>query len=107
MWTPKRVVLLASGFILFCAAYVGYAKVLGSIDGLPALPERYWPNVPFSSEPHLPSERAVEVKLQQAFGTGCKELKMPIQVESPRGIVIASNDCVFERGGSEVPPDPH
>ncbi len=102
MWTPKRVVLLASGFLVFCAAYVGYAEVLGSIDGLPTLPAKYLPDGKPTSDPHIGIERPVEVKLQQAFGTGCQELKMPIQVESPRGIVIASKECTFERGGREV-----
>ena len=102
MWTPKRVLLLALGFVVFCAAYVGYAEVLGSIDGLPALPDRYRPNPSSFGALIDPPPRQVEVKLQQAFGTGCVELKMPIQVESPRGVVIASKDCVFERGGREV-----
>jgi hypothetical protein len=101
VWTPKRVVLLASGFVLFCAAYVGYAEVLGGIDGLPALPECYWPGEP-PTDPPTKRESRVEVKLQQAFGTGCEELKMPMKVESPKGIVIASRDCVFEAGGREV-----
>src|SRR5262249_33645786 len=46
VWTPKRVLLLASGFVLFFAAYAGYARVLGGIDGLPALPDQYLPPVP-------------------------------------------------------------
>ncbi len=102
MWTPKRVLLLALGFVVFCTAYVGYAEVLGSIDGLPALPEQYWPGSPPPPPEGSRTERPVEVKLQQAFGIGCQELKMLIQVESPQRVVIASNDCVFERGGREV-----
>ncbi len=102
MWTPKRILLLALGFVVFCAAYVGYAEVLGSIDGLPALPKDYYPGAPLADAGPVSAERPVEVKLQQAFGIGCPELKMPIQVESPRGVVIASKDCVFERGGREV-----
>ncbi len=102
MWTPKRVLLLASGFVVFCAAYATYAECLGGIDGLPSLPSVYWPEGPTGDPPPTQPERQVEVKLQQAFGIGCPELnraKMPIQVESPRGIVIASRDCTFERGG--------
>lgn len=101
MWTPKRVVLLASGFVLFCAAYAAYAQVLGGIDGLPTLPEKYIPGKPPGPLPII-TRSQVELRLQQAFGEGCAEVKMPIKVESPRGVVIASRDCVFERGGREV-----
>jgi lipopolysaccharide export system protein LptA len=103
VWTPKRVLLLASGFVVFCAVYVGYAQVLGGIDGLPALPPKYWRVDPSPGDPPPQAPlRQVEVKLQQAFGDFCPELFMPIQVESPRGVVIASRDCFFERGGREV-----
>jgi len=104
MWTPKRVVLLASGFVVFCAAYAGYAQVLGGIDGLPALPDAYLP--PSPTDPERPPERyrvaPVDDRLQQAFGPSCSELKMPIKVESPRGVVIAARDCVFQPGGRDV-----
>ena len=43
MWTPKRVLLLAGGFVLFLGAYLVYAFFLGGIDGLPALPVAYLP----------------------------------------------------------------
>src|SRR5207245_2520966 len=83
--------------VLAAAHYVARAP-----GGLPALPERYWPREEHKVDHPITIERPVEVKLQQAFGTGCQELKMPIQVESPRGVVIASKDCTFERGGREV-----
>jgi hypothetical protein len=105
VWTPKRWVLLASGFVVFCAAYAGYAQVLGGIDGLPALPPELMPPDPDKGEIRTrnnPPVAPVDERLQQAFGIGCPELKMPIKVESPRGVVIASNDCVFENGGRDV-----
>ena len=43
MWTPKRILMLTLGFIVFLAAYLAYGRVLGRIDGLPPLPEAYWP----------------------------------------------------------------
>ena len=51
MWTPKRVLLLASGFAMFFAAYAVYAQALGGIDGLPALPERYFQRPPGDGPP--------------------------------------------------------
>jgi lipopolysaccharide export system protein LptA len=103
VWTPRRVLLLAAGVVLFIAAYVAYAHALGGIDGLPALPERYSPRPHGDTPPSRgPSVTPIEERLQQAFGVGCPELKMPIKIESPRGIVVAAKDCVFENGGREV-----
>ena len=39
MWTPKRVLLLVLGIVVFTSAYVVYAHFLGRVDGLPPLPE--------------------------------------------------------------------
>ena len=39
MWTPKRIVLLAFGVVLFFAGYMVYSSCLGGIDGLPPLPD--------------------------------------------------------------------
>jgi len=101
VWTPKRVLLLASGFVVFFAAYTGYAQVLGGIDGLPALPPALEPREPNGILPVGQGPSSVVERLQQAFGAGCPELKMPIQIES-RGAVIASRDCLFETGGRTV-----
>ena len=43
MWTPKRILLMTLGLVLFLASYLGYANYLGGVDGLPPLPEGYWP----------------------------------------------------------------
>jgi hypothetical protein len=89
---------------MFFAAYAVYAQALGGIDGLPALPEAYQPPTPggMRATPPPPGATPVEQRLQQAFGDGCPELKMPIKIDSPRGIVVASRECKFENGGREV-----
>jgi len=102
VWTPRRVLLLAAGVVVFLAAYVTYAQALGGIDGLPALPPRYFPRVIPEGTFEPPRVTPVEERLQQAFGRDCPELKMPIKVESPRGIVVASRDYRFQSGGREM-----
>ena len=44
MWTPKRIVLLALGFLVFFSGYLLYASCLGGINGLPPLPDADLPN---------------------------------------------------------------
>ena len=46
MWTPRRVVLLLGGVLLFAGAYGFYAHCLGWLDGLPQLPERLLAKAP-------------------------------------------------------------
>ena len=43
MWTPKRILLMTLGLVLFLASYLCYTSYLGGVDGLPPLPEGYWP----------------------------------------------------------------
>jgi lipopolysaccharide export system protein LptA len=102
VWTPRRVLLLAAGVVVFIAAYVTYAQALGGIDGLPALPDRYRPRDPGPQTITPPHTTPIEERLQQAFGRDCPELKMPIKIESPRGIVVASRDYRFSPDGREM-----
>jgi len=45
MWTPRRILLLTACFAAFFTMYLGYAyTAVGRIDGLPPLPEEYWPD---------------------------------------------------------------
>ena len=41
MWTPRRVLLLILGVVLFGAAFGVYLRFLGWIDGLPQLPDEF------------------------------------------------------------------
>lgn len=73
MWTPRRVLLLLVGTLLFAAVYGAYAGALGWIDGLPQLPTKM--TVHAKGE-FRPPERPVLPTVQllrEAFGAGCNE----------------------------------
>jgi hypothetical protein len=103
VWTPKRILLLMAGFAVFLSTYEVYAHFLGSIDGLPALPQEYWPSdeplLPLTKFDHRPSE--ADRKLSQAFGPDCEEVKQRTikLVLRDRGIVIASSNFTVEPDG--------
>src|SRR5438270_779528 len=55
MWTPKRIIMLSGCFMAIFVAYLSYAcTALGRMDGLPPLPEAYWPNTPPEVNLHVP-----------------------------------------------------
>jgi len=92
VWTPKRVLLLAGGFVLFFGAYLVYAFFLGGIDGLPSLPSNYLPieGMITPEPPPLPTENSANGQLRLAFGEACPELGW-IKLELPsRGMVLAT-----------------
>jgi hypothetical protein len=105
VWTPKRIVLLALGFVVFSTVYVIYASSsLGRINGLPPLPGAYYPDpdqanldIP-NTVPH--SASSLEAKLIQAFGPGCRELDYPIRLElnAKQMLLASSNFQVLEDG---------
>ncbi|HZT80599.1 MAG TPA: hypothetical protein VFA26_10265, partial [Gemmataceae bacterium] len=100
MWTPKRIVLLASGFALLLTVYFVYSHFLGGIDGLPPLPEPYFPppGGVVAPPPALPI--AVDEKLKMAFGLECPELKRAIKLEVwSRGLVLSTDDFSIEPDG--------
>ncbi len=96
MWTPRRIVMLACGVVLFASSYVSYAHTfLGAIDGLPALPDscrRAIGGAPFQGEVSPRSGPSqLEAKITMAFGPGCEELKRPIRLEMhSRNMVICA-----------------
>src|SRR5690349_9843956 len=95
--------MLAFGIVLFLAVYVVYAtSSLGRINGLPPLPEAYYP-VAGPSHPILPpSERkptGLDAKLVQAFGPGCPELNFAIRLE------LHSKSMVLAAAQFQVLPD--
>lgn len=96
MWTPKRVLILLGAFCAIFAVYLGYAQVLGGIDGLTPLPEEYWPaagNRPLP--PFVATANAADQKLQMAFGEACEELQRMIKLElRGRTMVLAVNDIL-------------
>jgi hypothetical protein len=97
VWTPKRVVLLVLGFALLTAAYWTYARFLGGIDGLPALPEMYHPGEGDGGGPLADGNESTtnptDAKLRQAFGEECPELNYAIKLEvRSKGMVLASKE---------------
>jgi lipopolysaccharide export system protein LptA len=103
VWTPKRVLLLAAGFVLFFSAYGFYAHFLGGIDGLPPLPEEYGPvaGPPGDRPPPPTRENSAETKLRIAFGEDCQEArdwKIKLELQSRR-MVLASQDISIEPDG--------
>ena len=101
MWTPKRVVLLLAGFGFFFSSYGVYAHFLGGIDGLPPLPEGYWPGQAAVAEaaPTPPRTTLVEAKLEQAFGSESDVLRRLVKVEADNGMVLATDDFVIQPDG--------
>ncbi len=102
MWTPKRIVLLAFGVVLFCAGYMVYSSCLGGIDGLPPLPDADWPNPNPLALPTLPPSHSLKLdeKLVLAFGPDCRELKWPLKLEmNQKSMVVAANEFHIEDDG--------
>ncbi len=103
MWTPKRIVLLVGWMIFFGSAYAGSSYLMGSIDGLPPLPDRYKPIDGLDSVvfPVVQRGFGADTKLRQAFGEGSPEVKsrkFKLEVE-PKGIVLAAQEVTIEPDG--------
>jgi hypothetical protein len=92
VWTPKRILVLALGFVAFFAAYVAYGSTfIGRLDGLPPLPEAYWPGEKGEIKDMPARKPVIELKLQQAFGPKCEELKRAIRLSlHARNMVLAA-----------------
>src|SRR5581483_8448485 len=101
MWTPRRILLLVVGFATFFCCFHVYAYFLGGIDGLPPLPEDYWPVADGQVPEPLPvRENAAELKLRLAFGENEKVKNCPIKLEiRARGLVLATEDVAPEKDG--------
>jgi lipopolysaccharide export system protein LptA len=104
VWTPKRIVLLAAGFVVFFSSYVAYASFLGGIDGLPPLPECYLSKVDYVDggeiAPRAIKRSAMTDKVKEAFGPECKELNYPIQLElHAKRTLLTARDFKIEPDG--------
>src|SRR6516162_2694957 len=85
MWTPRRLMLLSLGFVLFLSSYMAYARTfLGVIDGLPALPDSYRREQQGETKGFpgdLKKPPPLVERFVLAFGPGCEELKRSIRLE--------------------------
>jgi lipopolysaccharide export system protein LptA len=102
MWTPKRILMLAGGFVLFFLCYVLYAATsLGRINTLPPLPDQYKPNP--GSQPAIVGPRKtspMEEKMRQAFGIGCRELTWAVRLElNSKSMVMAAEAFEIAKDG--------
>jgi hypothetical protein len=97
VWTPKRIIQLAVGFVVFTLVYVLYTlTALGRINTLPPLPDQYKPidgddSVPIVRPIRVILPTVLERKLEMAFHPGCEELTWPVRLEFPaKSMVIAA-----------------
>jgi lipopolysaccharide export system protein LptA len=101
VWTPKRILLLATGFFLFIGAYFVYSHFLGGIDGLPPLPAGYEFSHLDDAIPVRPFEDTADEKLRKAFGVDCEEIthsNIKLVLDSKR-MVLAAGDFSVEEDG--------
>jgi lipopolysaccharide export system protein LptA len=100
VWTPKRILLLALGFLVFLTVYVVYAaSSLGRINGLPPLPEVFLPGDHTGPIVVGPRPSKIEAKLAEAFGPDCPELTRAIRLE------LHSKNMVLAAATFQVQPD--
>jgi lipopolysaccharide export system protein LptA len=103
VWTPKRVLLLLTGSVVFFMGYAVYAFFLGNKDGLPQLPPEFWPSAsvgPFTGPTSGQRRTDTERKLEQAFGADGDALKLAIKLElRTRGMVLATDEFKFTEDG--------
>ena len=95
MWTPKRVLLLSAGMLVFLASYAVYAFFLGVIDGMPPLPAEFANDNTIIWEPPSPEDSDIHKKLIQAFGPGCPQLKKDLQFEIRKKDMVVTADKAF------------
>ncbi|MBI3410676.1 MAG: hypothetical protein HY040_20255 [Planctomycetes bacterium] len=101
MWTPKRVLILALGLLTFLLGYSVYAYFLGGIDGLPPLPEVFFPGP--ISDPQPNQDQESERKLKMAFGPDCEELNRPIILDLRlRKMIMAADQFDIMQDGRVV-----
>src|SRR5215210_2252840 len=104
MWTPRRIFLGLVGLLAVAASYFGYARLLGTFDGLPPLPDHY-KNTDNSPRPVPvgPVGTSMERKLEMAFGLGCPEIRYHIKTEMhDRGVLLAAENFEIIKDGKYV-----
>ena len=102
MWTPRRIVLALLGLLAFAAGYFGYARALGTLDGLPPLPDKYGRTTDAGNrvDPLPPYVSSMDRKFELAFGPNCPELRYPIKTEMKgKHVLIAARDFKILKAG--------
>src|SRR5262245_54598636 len=91
MWTPRRIFLTLIGLLAFASIYLGYTRLMGSLDGLPPLPDDFKANA--GPRPAAPSVKrtSTDPKFQLAFGADCIDLRFPVRREmKSRGVILST-----------------
>jgi hypothetical protein len=74
VWTPRRVLLLLGGILLFGGMYGFYSRFLGWLDGLPPLPAKMlFEPTSVSILPRPRSTSPTIERIREAFGPDCLE----------------------------------
>ena len=108
MWTPRRVLLLLGGILFFAGIYGTYARVLGWIDGLPQVPERFLRKQEGEFQPPKKPISPTVQKLLEAFGPDCLEkitAFYPTQLEfrnRESSIVLAAGPTPLSPGTNRI-----
>lgn len=109
MWTPRRVLLLLGGILLFCGVYGSYARFLGWMDGLPQLPPSMLAVAPSDAKPpEIRTSSPTIERIREAFGPDCLEQKSifyPTQLEFRSGAtstVLACGAPPFNNGSNRM-----
>src|SRR5262245_8437926 len=103
MWTPRRIFLGLVGLLAVAMSYFGYARVLGTFDGLPPLPDHYKnTGNPPAWQPSTPLGTVMDRKCELAFGPNCSELHYPIRTEMhAKGLLLAAVNFQIIPAGEE------
>src|SRR5215211_1018237 len=100
MWTPRRIFLGLVGLLAVAASYFGYARFLGTFDGLPPLPDHYRNTGNPPPAARFPVGNSMDRKCELAFGPYCPELRYPIRTEMhDRGILLAAVNAEIVKEG--------
>ncbi|MCE9534666.1 MAG: hypothetical protein K8T89_26625, partial [Planctomycetes bacterium] len=102
MWTPRRMILVAVGVLLFGGGFTLYSQLFGWIDGLPPLPDTYsQEQVDGAKVPELPGGTTpIQTRLRQAFGPNCVEQAYNLKFEArEKGLLFAASDAKILEDG--------
>lgn len=109
MWTPKRIIMLISGFAIFFVGYMAYsATYVGRIDSLPPLPERCWPKPEGAESTRVikpPDKTFIDIKLEKAFGPGCEEVRRAHKLDlNAKSMLLSAESINFDNGRLVLTP---
>ncbi len=99
MWTPKRILILIAGTMLFLFAFVLYDLFLGGYDGLPPLPPDYVNNPEWERDKWSPDPTDDEKKMAMAWGRESDEARRPFILN------IGSKGMLLSVDKFEIEPD--